>query len=154
MAEKEKPVKAEAMQAIGLVAARFSLLELTVSALIWNLIETPQRVGRLVTGRLSFSQLLTLLQVLNNETVEDEDYRGRIEKVIRRAREVNDRRNEIIHSLWVFSDETVSITRLKLAVTAKKFDFQTEDLTAKQLRTFATRIKKLSNDFIQLLSAA
>jgi len=154
MAKQEQPTKAETMQAIGLIAARFSLLELTVSALIWTLIGTHQRIGRLVTGRLSFSQLLTLLQLLNNETVEDEDHQRRIKEAISRARKANDRRNEIVHSVWAFAEDPSAITRMKLAVTETKFDFQAEGLTVKQLRAFATRIQKLSDDFIQLLTDA
>ena len=135
------------LDALGAVIINFSALEHSLSVMIWLLLDDREgkatRPYRIVTSQLSFRQLLNVFATLCRERPELNH--EELETLVHDCDKVNERRNSILHSLWVQgtpsgspqAESTRHIARLK------KFDTQCEVLTRGQIVDVADRLMDL-----------
>lgn len=81
--------------------------------------------------------------------VKDSDYII-LKAYMEKAAILEDRRNQITHSIWAAGKDSQSITKIKTTAKEKKgLQLQFEDVQAKELSNFLSEIKQLAED-IQL----
>jgi len=141
------PVPEKHLKSIGDITVSFAYLESVIQMFIGSLLNEHQRIGQVITAELSFRNLRTLAISLYVERHgKDEDF-DKLRAFMIRAAKVEDRRNQIIHSVWAAGKDKDSITRIK--ATAKKkhgIQFHFEDVSADNLEKFAVEIKVLADE--------
>jgi len=151
MQKKERslkhPVPSKHLEKIGDITVSFALLESTIQFFVWSLVEQPQRIGQIITAELSFKNSRAILISLYKERHgEDSDFKI-IRELMKRAGKIEEKRNQITHSVWGAGKDANSITRFK--TTAKEkcgLRFKFEDVTADDLAEIADDIKKLAHE--------
>ncbi len=135
---------------IGDMTVSFALLETAIQILVWYLIAENKRIGQIITAELSFRNLRGLaISLYLERNGEDSDYII-LKAYMEKAAILEDRRNQITHSIWAAGKDSQSITRIKTTAKEKKgLQLQFEDVQAKELSNFLSEIKQLAED-IQL----
>ena len=125
---------------LGQITANFSHLEADVSGLIWSLIGDDKKIGQIVTVQLSFSKLLDTLSSLFRHKVKDKGLVDELDGLIKRAQEINDKRNKFVHSVW-FAGHPNTLRRVKLKAGRKKgLQMESQDMDEEELRQFGNEI--------------
>lgn len=93
-------------EALGRLTRVWSALEFFWSNLAWTLMESDQEVGQIVTGRMSFGNLLdtTLALAIHREGSDSEEVLA-IRRALGKADKVRGKRNDLIHSTWYADKE-------------------------------------------------
>ncbi len=132
---------------IGDITVSFALLESIIQSLVGSLIREHQRIGQIITAELSFRNLRALLISLYLERHgEDDDFKT-LRELVKRAAELEEKRNRITHSIWGAGKDANSITRIKTTSKEKHgIRFHFEDVTADNLRVVADELKVLTED--------
>jgi hypothetical protein len=128
MPRAEHPVPESLLTLIGDVVASHALLESIVQSVAATLIGQGQRVGEVVTVELSFRQLRGLVLSLYREA------RGmsglaELERLMKRAGQIEEKRNQIVHSTWGAGVDKTIITRMKTTAKSElryRFDQMSE----------------------------
>ena len=143
----QHPVPKTLLVHIGDITVSFALLEANLQLFIGSLIREHQAVGRIITAECSFRGLRALAASLYLERHgRDDDYKI-LQSLLKRAGQLEDKRNAITHSVWGAGNSPGTITRIK--VTAKEkhgLRHQFENVHAEALKSIADDIKKLAND--------
>ena len=93
----------EDFEAIGSLAAHYSLIEMHVAVGIWHLLKLPAYEGTLVTGNMSLKQRLDLLIELTKIrkiASKDVDELKSIETEFSKEDGITARRNRYVHAVW------------------------------------------------------
>ena len=129
------------------MSVSFALLESIIQALVGSLIKEHQRVGQIITAELSFRNIRALLISLYLERHgEDDDYEE-LRELMKRAAQLEEKRNQITHSIWGAGSDADTISRIKTTAKEKhgiKFHF--ESVNAEDLEKVAIEIKQLAAD--------
>lgn len=142
------PVPSKHLEKIGDITVSFALLENQIQFFIWSLLGlTPriQRIGQIITSELSFKKLRAVLISLYKETYGENDNYKKMRDLMNRAGKIEEKRNQITHSLWGAGKDIDSVTRIK--TTAKEkcgLRFKFECVTVNDLAKIAGDIKKLA----------
>jgi hypothetical protein len=102
-------------EALGRVVIQQQSLEVYLSLYAWCLIAAGSEVGQAVTAPLSFRLLCNLFLELAAIRILDQKLVGRIGEVITRIRQLEQRRNTFIHSVYTQPDEAGHVYRLKMS---------------------------------------
>jgi len=143
----QHPVPDEHLKHIGDITVSFALLESGLQSLTQSLLGAGQRLGQIVTAELSFRALRALTVSLYLQRNGEDETLEKFRELIKRAADVEEKRNQITHSLWGAGRDASSITRIK--ATAKErhgIRFHFENVTSQQLAEFAREIKVLAHD--------
>ena len=127
----QHPVPENHLKAIGDITVSFALLEFQIQNLIGSLIYEHQRIGQIITAELSFKNLRALLISLYLERHgEDEDFNN-LRDFMKRAGQAEEKRNQIIHSVWAAGKDKDHITRFKTTAKEKHgIRFKFEEVSA------------------------
>jgi hypothetical protein len=132
---------------IGDITVSFALLESIIQLMIGSLIFEHQRIGQIITAELSFKNLRSLLISLYVERHgKDDDFKV-LREFMKRAAAIEDKRNQITHSIWSAGQNSNSITRIKTTAKEKhgiRFNF--ENVTEQDLKNVALDIKNLGEE--------
>jgi hypothetical protein len=143
----QHPVPDDHLKHIGDMTVSFALLENCLQSLAQSLLGAGQRMGQIITAEVSFRALRALTVSLYLQRNGEDQHIEQFRALIRRAADVEEKRNQITHSLWGAGTTAESITRIK--VTAKEkhgIRFRFDDVTAKDLAAAAQEIKDLAQD--------
>jgi hypothetical protein len=141
------PVPEAHLKCIGDMTVSFALLESVIQILIGSLIKEHQRIGQIITAELSFKNLRALLISLYLERHGEDENFNKLRELMKRAAEIEAKRNQITHSIWGAGKDADTITRIK--TTAKErhgIKFQFEEVTSDALSIVANEIKQLADD--------
>ncbi len=140
----EHPVPDEYLKYIGDITVSFSLLESTIQWIAFTLIGDSQRIGQIITAELSYKKLIALVINLYIERYKkDEDYLL-LKELMNKASIIEDRRNQITHSIWTVGRKPDSVLRIKTTAKEKHgLQFQFEDIDTKTLSEYVNNIKEL-----------
>jgi hypothetical protein len=144
----QHPVPDQHLKSIGDITVSFAMLESQIQMLIGSMLNERQRIGQIVTAELSFKNLKALLVSLFIERhgKDDEDYE-QLKKLITRAGQAEEKRNQITHSVWGAGKDADSITRIKATAKEKHgIRFQFQDVSSDDLSALAIEIKVLAHD--------
>jgi hypothetical protein len=155
----EHPVPERLLARIGDIAVSFALLESMIQALAGSQLQEHQRIGQIITAELSFRNLRALVTSLYRERHgEDADFET-LRELMKRAAQLEEKRNQITHSVWAAGKTAETVTRIKTTAKEKRgiqFDFH--QVSAQDLGAVAQEIKTLAEDVqrfrIGLISAA
>ena len=143
----QHPVPDEHLKQIGDITVSFALLESCIQTLAQSLLGVGQRLGQVVTAELSFKGLRALTVSLYLRQIGEDEHLEAFRELIRRAGDIEAKRNQITHSLWGAGAEVESITRFKTTAKEKHgICFHFESVTSQQLAEFAQEIKVLAGD--------
>lgn len=142
----QHPVPDIHLKHIGDMTVSFALLESTIQSLVGSLIYEHQRIGQIITAELSFKNIRALLISLYLERHgEDGDF-VELRELMKSASQLEEKRNQITHSVWAAGDSAETITRIK--TTAKErhgIRFHFESVKAQDLQGFVVDIKELAD---------
>lgn len=126
----------------------FALLESIIQSLVGSLIYEHQRIGQIITAELSFKNIRALLVSLYLERHgEDDNDLAQLREYMKRAALLEEKRNQITHSVWGAGDDAETITRIKTTAKEKhgiQFHFTT--VKAKDLENTAVEIKNVAEE--------
>jgi len=144
----QHPVPDQHLKSIGDITVSFALLESQIQSLIGSLLNERQRIGQIITAELPFKNLIALMISLYIERhgKEDADFK-KLKGLMTHARQVEDKRNQITHSIWGANKDADTITRIKTRAKEKHgIRFYFEDTSSDCLADFATEIKVLTEE--------
>ena len=143
----QHPVPDTHLKEIGDITVSFAMLEFQIQNLIGSLIYEHQRIGQIITAELSFKNLRALLISLYLERHgEDDDFKN-LRNFIKQAGQVEEKRNQIMHSVWAAGKDKEHITRFKTTAKEKHgIRFKFEEVSAEDLSNFAKEIKVLAEE--------
>ena len=150
MRKLHHPVPEDCVRAIGSITVYFSMLEGDIKSLIGLLLlgnVGDQRLSSIFTEELSFKKLLDLLGALFHYRFEGQSEKlEELKKLIRRAVQVEEERNKIIHSSWAAWDPGM-VTRFKVTAKQKGLRRQFEKMSVADLDQIAEKISVVAMDF-------
>lgn len=144
----QHPVPDQHLKSIGDITVSFTLLESQIQTLIGSMLNERQRIGQVITAELSFKNLRALMISLYIERhgKEDADFE-KLKELMTNAGKVEEKRNQITHSIWGAGKDANTITRIKTTAKEKHgIRFHFEDVSSGDLADFATEIKVLSEE--------
>jgi len=109
------PVSEQLFRALGILVVNFAALEESLHDAIW-LAAAPGSEMRMINVLTAGLPFRTLVEKFGAVCIEAKDLRVSKEEVVSfcaRLNELNQRRNEYIHSAWQFRDPTQDPTRFK-----------------------------------------
>jgi hypothetical protein len=133
-------------RAIGRIVVEFQNMEQWLTFCVWELVGPDQYVGQMVTARLSIKYKRDLLASLFKHHCQDQKVRDELRALLGEVAEAEDRRNELLHSLWGFTgiDQPV-VHRRKINTTIKKgLAHDMEAMTPEALDAIADGFKSLT----------
>lgn len=131
---------------LGRVVVNFQALETFLAFHTWYLIPTDQKTGAIITSLLSFDRLLTVFHLLMKEKVGHvPTLSEELETVSRRAAELEQQRNTLMHSAWA-SDESGNVRRLKWTASRRKgLVTHTPETSVEEIRRIADDLGKIGS---------
>jgi len=141
----------EHLRAIGRVTAHFALLENALAHLAWELLAVPRELGESVTCELSFRGLVSLISSLYRQRATDPRRIEAVDELLTRASQVEEKRNTIVHSLWLSQGTTDAVVGVK--VTAKKtrgLHYHAEQVSVAELEAVAAAALEVAGEVLDL----
>ena len=143
----QHPVPEKHLQHIGDLTVSFALLESTIQSLVGSLIKEHQCIGQIITAELSFRNIRALLISLYLERHGEDDDFAHLREFMTSAAQLEEKRNQITHSVWGAGGDAETITRIKTTAKEKHgIRFHFESVKAEDLENVAIEIKKLANE--------
>jgi hypothetical protein len=141
----EHPAPEEHLKHIGDITVSFSVLEETLKFFLWGFITGDYRIVEIITANLPFRNIRTLLIGLYKERYgEDTDFKTLHEYILQCER-IEEKRNQITHSVWLAGQDATSVTRMKATLrTGKGWQVKFSDETVQSLQDFANEIMSLA----------
>jgi hypothetical protein len=143
-------------RAIGRISVMFSDVEIWTSAFIWQLIGPEQNVGQMVTAGMSFPRPLDLLTSLFRHRCPDPSLVNRLEGLVTRISELEQKRNTVLHSSWISQSlEPNEATRFKITAHRKKGLQRAKEITRpEELDAIADGFQQVLSEFIDFMIPA
>ena len=144
----QHPVPDQHLKYIGDIMVSFALLESHIQLLIGSMLNEGWGFGRIITAELSFKNLRALIISLYMERhgKKDADF-GKLKELMIHAAQIEEKRNQITHSIWAAGKDADTITRIKTTAKEKHgIRFQFEDVSSGYLADFSTEIKVLAEE--------
>jgi hypothetical protein len=143
----QHPVPDEHLKHIGDMTVSFAMLESVIQFFIGMLCADNQSIAQIVMAELSFNKLRALLISLYLERYgEDDDFKT-LRSLMKRAAAAEERRNQIIHSVWAAGGDADTITRIKTTAKEKHgIRFHHENVSSENLSSFVIEIKGLASE--------
>ena len=88
------------VKALGQLVANFSMLEVNIAFGTWELLDTDQPAGQIMTAGLGFQELLSKFCSLYRLRVTDEQKLRALDELRVKLQNVNESRNGFIHAFW------------------------------------------------------
>jgi hypothetical protein len=88
-------------QEIGFLVLSFGSLEGILAVGIGMLVNEDQKIGLILTAKLSFEQRLTVFDALVRGKTTEQTILAALEALISRLTALNERRNGIVHAMWI-----------------------------------------------------
>lgn len=149
----KQPIPDEYLRAIGRVTIKFSILELKLAFCVGELIGCTQRIGQLITAKRYFSQLILLLNSIYRERMSDPDKQEELARLLDRAKELSEKRNDIMHAAWSVDAQPPHDTiRFKIRNTKKGPDCELESIKLEDLDNTANLIEEIGFEITAFLS--
>jgi hypothetical protein len=141
------PVPSKLLVHIGDITVSFALLESTIQNLVGPLISVHQPINQIITAELPFRNLRALTISLYKERHGEGPAFAALRELMNRAADLEEKRNQIVHSLWVTGDTADTAKRFK--ETAKErhgYRIQFTNVAEQDLAGVASAIKELAAD--------
>lgn len=139
------PIPSEFLRAIGDVVVSFALLESELKSTAEMFIGGPGRSASVVTELLPMKGIRLLLEGTFRERYGSLE--SRLEALLKRTGELEELRNQIMHSLWA-AGPSGSITRIKTTCRQRKgLKYKFDEMSLSQFESLSLRMRVCANDF-------
>jgi hypothetical protein len=148
------PISDDHLRAIGLVSVNFQYVESYIAFVTWWLIGSDSAIAQAVTSQLSFRKLCDLCDTLVRLRTQDEAVLAAVRHLMTKAADAEGRRNQLLHSMWIWSDDGSKDLAIRIKQTARRnmgLRLQYETVDVAELNKFAAELKDLTGDAILLL---
>jgi len=144
----QHPVPENILKHIGDIIVSFALIEYSIQILIWSLINEHQRLGQIVTAELSFNTLISLvISLYKDRHGNDDDDFEILGDLMKRANDLQDKRNRICHSIWGAGRKDGSVIRFKTTAKQKAgIKLKYEEMGEATFAKMGTDMKVLAYD--------
>ena len=140
----------EHASAIGSLAMNFSALELVVRICIRDLLSADPKLGDIAAAPLSFRVSLDVLSALFDHRIVDDDAKGRLRGIVKRAHEIEEERNKIMHSAWVCDNpDGGPLHRLRIKLRQNGLTYDMPPIGAEAVRNSARAAVQLLREFAE-----
>lgn len=146
----------EVYEALGRVAAGFSQLDETLSAAITGMLRLPSETveaAPFILTQLSFSTKLKVADDIVQNVAACSNHRRQMKGLVAPLRKANDRRNQLMHSVWFGPSNLGPTVRLRLGreqgTSQDHFTLRPEDPAA--IKAFADELGVLTKRLINLM---
>lgn len=140
------PLDDNQLKAIGLVAARWSYLDFELEQTVVEMAGIAKSPGRALTMHMTTPLRLRVLAAMAHELFDDSTNK-RIGRLIHRLKQLQTRRNSIIHGVWGISPE--GSTAIMWRIKGAEIVLQNEPLSADDISQIADDIHDLIGDFME-----
>jgi len=139
------PVPNEHLIQIGDITVSFALLELKIKLLTWSLISRNQKIGQIITAEMSFKNVRALLISIYIENYGQGEKLEELKRLLNLASNIENKRNQITHSVWGAGKDINHITRIKTTAKGSKgLQHKFEEVSISDLKEFSTEIKQVA----------
>ena len=138
----------EALAQIGDIVTTFAVLEEAVSSLIAVLLHVEPRVATIMVGDMPFGRKLALARSLSEDRMASTEHWGKIRRRFEQIRRVQERRNAVVHSLWV--SETQNGMARMTADWRKGVRRRALQIRAEDLENIAAATSEAIDDVLQI----
>jgi hypothetical protein len=137
----------DAMYALGHLTSRYNWMETGFKMALHKLLNCPNQdvAYAVVQQRRSFEALVGLTKQLFEIYNTDLDSRRQLAEIIAKARELNQRRNTYVHSMWYIPGHDHSLV-------ARMKDGASEELTPEQMVTLADEMHQCFTSLRDLMT--
>jgi hypothetical protein len=110
------PLSDDQYRAIGRITVQFNYLEVSMNALVWALATPDLNIGRVAFAREPFDRMLRRAKRLGEEEVtrRNRELGTRIQQWATRARDLQERRNAVVHGVWYSTQPTGDMLTLRI----------------------------------------
>ena len=138
-------------EAIGRMCIAFSSLEGQLKFMVGKLVGIDQIVGQIITAELSFRNILNLLGSLYKHRTNDNDFRKKVDDLLKNISNLEQNRNSLIHSTYGLTKDPETIARFKNTARMKhglknNFDI----ITIEQIDHLVVEIENANSEVINL----
>lgn len=141
------------LEPLGRVVVNFNLLESMLSLSICQLLGCEQRIGQCVTEQLAFKGLLNAFCSLYRLRASDPNIVASVQSLRTRFEAAEQKRNELLHSIWMMGPTKGLSTRVKYRARAKKgWTVHLTDMSAADVAAVADEMEALTSEVPTLLS--
>ena len=146
-----KLLKDDHLKQLGRITVNFQLIELQFAFVLWLLIdENDQRKGQIITSQMSFSKICDVLMSFVKHKIPNEKSVEKLEEYVKRASQLEQKRNSVIHSSWTTGGEDDISIRFKYATSRKKgLQVISEKITPGNLKDIADEAQEITNGFLK-----
>lgn len=143
--EEQEKLERSYERAIGKLAIRFSLLHFLLELFSWEVWNQNPALGRILTKDLPTKHLIEKLRSSAKHRILKESDRKVFLGILRRAEKTAEKRNDILHSLWLIrkGEPVFCFSRKRGALTGS------ETPTANDIEGLTASIADLLADFIE-----
>lgn len=114
---------------IGKVCLNFSTVELLLSAFVTRFISDDPKIGAILTSEMSYQNNLKAFASLVKYKITDGMLQDDFRLIIKKLHEIEQKRNEILHSVYALKDSTSEqIFRIKITSKQSRGLLATEEL--------------------------
>lgn len=139
-------------EAIGGVVIWFQELDGQLSTAIAFLLRRGDIVGQIVEANLSFAAKVNLLEALFKHERSDSQYFGHVHELSRACLQIEEKRNQVVHSKWSMQIEGSGMTRSKYNVKHKHgLQHYSEPLTPTQVESIGLHCGYLAHCVDELM---
>lgn len=135
LGDPDSAVVAEYERALGRLTIRFSWLHLFLESFGWRVWRLQPDSCSIVTKDLQTKHLVVKLRETAKYAIPQDADRRCFLSILKKVEKAAERRNDLLHSLWQFPDESVikinkKLTKLDIAPTAQEINQFSSSLTA------------------------
>ncbi len=135
---------------MGLVTARWGVLEAHLEFLILRFQEIDLNTGLLLTANLSFRAKADLLLTFAAEKGFADDENSKLKTLVREAERLYGKRNMVAHSAWFPTDNPL-VAKVRGIRTRGKLVVTDDEISANDLQAIADEIHALGADLLDFM---
>lgn len=139
------------LSAIGAVVVNWQAVEMVMELTMLGLYEISPDRGLVITSNLSFSNKLTILQILAlRGAIADKEEAQNLASILKRIEEASKQRNRIVHGLWGPSSVQGLAERKAIRVRGRRLSAVTEKVPLAEVEGIARDILDLRFELSEL----
>jgi hypothetical protein len=149
----QHPVPPEHLTQLGDITVSFALLESALKYIVWSLISNDQMIGQIITAEIPFKSIRALaISLYIHKKGKDNQGYIKLKELMSLASNIEERRNQIIHSVWGAGKDVNHITRIKTsAKESKGLQHNFEEISIEYLKKFSNEIKQVAENLNNFL---
>jgi len=137
---------------IGKITTEFTLLEFHMATFTSRIIGGDPYANAILLSDLSFDGLCAKLTRLFERAYLSEPRRKQLRDILSRADKVRSQRNRVVHSIWLFDDETRKMVQTRITARSKSGNIlQIEKTTCRHLAAIHNELVCVLDDFISFV---